>query len=598
MPIRVDCLTCRKWYKAPDKVAGSVVKCPGCGGELKVPLGCSPAPATSKPSTSASKPDADLPPLDDDDPFAAAGFPPPDSVLAGSGSGSGAVAPPPAVHPRPSTKSSGGIGQISVQVFDWVVDHPLVIAVSVMATLLLIVGLATGGRTLAAAGIGAIVGGGIAALGLVFPDRPRPRKRQTQRVSDIMSPKLIGGISVALLVVVWEVGSALWRHASRLEAAGETVTGGAMAGAMGRVLGGVGALMAVCMALSGAMIASIHFGLFRVLAPIYLAAAAILLVAGVPDGSGPWNPMAAIGTTDAAGRNPLAPINHGKIAPILTRGQIDAGFFRRTVVTSAPKESRELGGMFNLVLPTASPAPDRTRSRPCVIIAPPGSDLLSGVFSDKEGKAEALHWAAAGYVVIVLDVVTGAMVKKTDPDYQRQAYDSFRRRRAGLSDVENALAFIQQEMPQVDPERVAIAGKGSGGTLALLAAESNPAIKACVAFSPCVDVALLRKDDMPTIASSLPGVANFCSEFSPISHVDRVRCPLFVFQAEDDAVMPLAETVRFVDAAKDKQKVVEFVRIPTGGHDQAVVDEGIPRAIQWLNATFARATAPRPTAPE
>jgi len=30
MPIRVDCLACRKWYKAPEKAAGKVVKCPGC----------------------------------------------------------------------------------------------------------------------------------------------------------------------------------------------------------------------------------------------------------------------------------------------------------------------------------------------------------------------------------------------------------------------------------------------------------------------------------------------------------------------------------------------------------------------------------------
>lgn len=598
MPIRVDCRTCRKWYKAPEKVAGSVVKCPGCGGELKVPLDAPLAPTAAKTSTSAPGPDAELPPLDDDDPFAAAGFPKTGSVPSGIGSGSGAIAPPPTVHPRPSTKSSAGVGRISMQVIDWVVDSPLVVAVSVMATLLLIVGVGTGGRTLIAGGIGAVVGGAIAALGLVFPDRPKPRKRQTQRMSDVMSPKVIGGISVALLVIVWEVGSALWRYASRLEAAGETVTGGAMAGALGRVLGGVGALMAVCLALSGAMIASIHYGIFRVLAPIYLAAAAILLVAGVPDGTGPWNPTSFIGTADAARGDLLAPIDHGKVTPIVSRGFADAGCFRQSVVTSKPKGRRDLGGMFTLLLPTASAAPGRARSRPCVIIAPPGSDLLSGVFADDKGTAEALRWSAAGYVVIVLHVTIGAQVKDTDAAYQRQAYDWFRLRRAGLSDVENALAFIHQELPQVDPERVAIVGKGSAGTLALLAAESNPAIKACVAFAPCVDVALLRKDDIPRIEPKLPGVAKFCRDSSPINHVDRVQCPLFVFQADDDTVMPLAETVRFVDAAKDKQKVVEFVRVPTGGHDQAVVDEGIPRAMRWLDATFARATAPRPTAPE
>ena len=50
MPIRVDCLTCRKWYKAPEKAAGRVVKCPGCGGELKVPADAPVIAATPKAS--------------------------------------------------------------------------------------------------------------------------------------------------------------------------------------------------------------------------------------------------------------------------------------------------------------------------------------------------------------------------------------------------------------------------------------------------------------------------------------------------------------------------------------------------------------------
>ena len=50
MPIRVDCLACKRWYKAPENAAGKVVKCPGCGGELKVPLDApaiAPAPKAS-----------------------------------------------------------------------------------------------------------------------------------------------------------------------------------------------------------------------------------------------------------------------------------------------------------------------------------------------------------------------------------------------------------------------------------------------------------------------------------------------------------------------------------------------------------------------
>ena len=90
----------------------------------------------------------------------------------------------------------------------------------------------------------------------------------------------------------------------------------------------------------------------------------------------------------------------------------------------------------------------------------------------------------------------------------------------------------------------------------------------------------------------------FCSDYSPINHVDLLQCPIFFFQADDDSVTPVAGAVRFVDAAKEKQKLIEFVRVPTGDHYQSMIDEGIPRAIRWLDATFARATPPRPAAAE
>jgi len=107
-----------------------------------------------------------------------------------------------------------------------------------------------------------------------------------------------------------------------------------------------------------------------------------------------------------------------------------------------------------------------------------------------------------------------------------------RARRAGLSDVESVLAFIEQSLPQVDPRRIAAVGHSSAGTLALLAAESNPEIKACVAFAPCVDVTRLHQDNFATLEPCFTEVRKFCADYSPINHVDRFLPPLFSFQAE------------------------------------------------------------------
>jgi len=153
--------------------------------------------------------------------------------------------------------------------------------------------------------------------------------------------------------------------------------------------------------------------------------------------------------------------------------------------------------------------------------------------------------------------------------------------------------YIKLELPQVDPRRIATVGHSSAGTLALLAAESNSEIKACVAFAPCTDVTEFHRDNVAIRETVTPTVRTFCSDYSPINHVDRLQCPIFVVQADDDSVTPVAGAIRFVDAANGKQKRVDFVRVPTGDHYQSMIEAGIPRALQWLDATFARDTAPR-----
>jgi acetyl esterase/lipase len=67
----------------------------------------------------------------------------------------------------------------------------------------------------------------------------------------------------------------------------------------------------------------------------------------------------------------------------------------------------------------------------------------------------------------------------------------------------------------------------------------------------------------------------------------KIECPVFLFYAEDDArfagqVRELAERL----AAAGKKVTAEHV--PKGGHYQSMIDEGIPRAIQWLKSLPAK----------
>jgi dienelactone hydrolase len=597
MPIRVDCLTCRKWYKAPDKAAGKVVKCPGCGAELKVPADGT-AIASAPKAGGASRPAPTAPPLpapetssfEDDDPFSIPGFP-------SMPSGNEPATPVPVKARKTSRMPAGGIGAACMEMIDWVACHPLVVAVLAMALMLLFVGAATERRTFAVLAASALSGGGIAALGLIFPDRPQPKKRPTEKLSTLMTPKLIGGIVLALLIVGWEVGSALLRYSAQLEQSGQTVAPGAMAAATGRVMVGVAAVMVVCMGISGTLLATVRFGVFRVLAPIYLVAGAILLVAGVPES--PWNTIpgvASLAKAGSHGRDPLAPIDHGKVISNLLRGTGNSQFFRQYGVVSSESGRPELGVSFTLFTPRASSAPGQERAWPCVIIVPAGSDLLSGIHPNEDAIAEGQRWVDAGYVTLVISLADGAWGDRSDDSYQLQAFEGMRLRRAGLADVESTLAFIEQSLPQVDPRRVAIVGEGTGGTVALLAAESNSAIGACLVFAPCVDVTRLHQDGFATLEPRFPGVRKFCADYSPINHVDRFRPPLFYFQPEGDTVIQVADAERFVTAMKQAGKEVDCMKVPGGDVQDSMISQGIPRAIQWLDATFARAIAPRPSA--
>jgi dienelactone hydrolase len=308
---------------------------------------------------------------------------------------------------------------------------------------------------------------------------------------------------------------------------------------------------------------------------------------------------AAGGRPELLNRSPLTPLAAAPLNPHVREGSPLPGILRRSVTIDSPFGVVVKTGRLEVYEPLAARGVGQERKWPCVLLAPAGSNLLAGQELGDGDHAEALPWARAGYVVVQYSL-PGAIAdpeRVTAPDAKR-AFAEFSAARAGLGCVEQALAFVKTELPQIDPRRIAAVGHSSAGTLALLAAESNPEIKACVAFAPCTDVTEFHRDNFAILEPVIPTVRKFCSDYSPINHVDRLQCPLFLFQAEDDSVTPLAGAIRFVEAAEGKKNLIEFVRVPTGNHYDSMVGEGIPAAIRWLDATFARATAPRPSAGE
>jgi carboxymethylenebutenolidase len=85
------------------------------------------------------------------------------------------------------------------------------------------------------------------------------------------------------------------------------------------------------------------------------------------------------------------------------------------------------------------------------------------------------------------------------------------------SDVLSALAFVR-ELPDVDPDRVAVMGSSYGGINSILAAARDTGLRACVSFA----AAAMSWGPVPEIRDFL------------IGRLGSIRCPLLLLQASND----------------------------------------------------------------
>ena len=229
----------------------------------------------------------------------------------------------------------------------------------------------------------------------------------------------------------------------------------------------------------------------------------------------------------------------------------------------------------------------QTRGRaklPCVFVAPAGSRLFHGMGLADGDRKEQLPYVRAGFAVVAYEIEGPLSDSPTNGEFG-EAMRAFRDADAGLADARAAIDYALAHVPEIDPRRLYTAGHSSAGTLSLQVAEHDPRIAACVAYAPCCDVpARLGAETLQTLDAAEPGFGAFLTDRSPNAHPADLRCPLFLFHADDDSNVPTAEVAAFSDAVRRTNSHVTFVRVPTGDHYQSMIDQGIPHAIHWLLA--------------
>ena len=238
---------------------------------------------------------------------------------------------------------------------------------------------------------------------------------------------------------------------------------------------------------------------------------------------------------------------------------------------------------------------------PAVFIAPAGvPPFVGNGFGpdlDRQQHPEHLPYVHAGFVVVAYDTA-GELPNGDDVTYEQvqAAATAFRDAEAGMVNARHAIDYVLKTVPEVDPKRLYSAGHSSAGRLSLLLAESDPRIAACVAYAPVTDPEQrawkIAAEPAQYLEANVSGFRAFLKRTSPIHNAGQLRCPVFLYHAEDDTLIPIRETEQFVESLKKTNPQVTFVRGASGDHYDSMIEEGLPKAIAWLRQLSPPAIAP------
>jgi dienelactone hydrolase len=221
---------------------------------------------------------------------------------------------------------------------------------------------------------------------------------------------------------------------------------------------------------------------------------------------------------------------------------------------------------------------------PCVLIAPAGTALYHGITLGAADRSEHLPYVREGYVVVAYEL-DGDLADSPTRAERVAAARAFMRAEAGLINAQEVLDYALARVPAIDRERIYTAGHSSAGTVSLLVAAQEPRIRGCIAYAPVCDVAgWLGEEFIDFMAFYIPDFREFTVQSSPRTHLTKLTCPLFLFHAEDDTVVPIRGSEAFAEELSKTNSRVTFARVVTGGHFSSMIRQGIPQAIRWLGS--------------
>ena len=297
------------------------------------------------------------------------------------------------------------------------------------------------------------------------------------------------------------------------------------------------------------------------------------------------------------------------LAPVAARAADEPNYNRQEVIYG-----RKFGTA--LTMDVFSPKKDANRAGVIFVVS-------GGWYSDHNGIGGAIPLYIQplldkGYTVFA--VVHGSNPKFAIPEI--------------LDDMHRSIRFIRHNAKDygVDPDRLGVTGGSAGGHISLMLGcaprDGNPKaadpvdressrLQAVVAYYPPTDFlnwgekgkVMLGNHTLVPVKGAFqfmqldPKTNSFDlitdeqkreeigRDISPIYHVAKDNPPTLVVQGDKDALVPLQQAESLQAKEKEVGATFELIVKPGGGHDQILVKEYLPQAIEWFDKYLAKKTS-------
>ena len=170
-------------------------------------------------------------------------------------------------------------------------------------------------------------------------------------------------------------------------------------------------------------------------------------------------------------------------------------------------------------------------------------------------------WTSRGFAVV--DVNYGGSTGYGRPYRERL------RGQWGIVDVEDTIAAVRHLVAQgrADPERLIVRGGSAGGYTTFAALTFQPDVfRAGAGYYGVSDIEGLARDThkfesryLDTLVGPYPAMREEYRKRSPIHFVDRLSCPLILFQGLEDRVVPPDQSALMADAVRKKGLPVAYL---------------------------------------